>query len=108
METCGTVITPRVANVVSRRPALSSTEIVTLSLAKSAVTRRPRSLGVAPLGVRTSITMRRMVPSSFSSNVVWRRRTKGQRSTPSATSRSGERSIRSTATVSLPSTVTKP
>ena len=61
---------PPVANAVSRTPALSRTEIFTLSFEKSAVTRRPRSLGDLPFGVRTSITMRRTVPSAFSSNSV--------------------------------------
>ena len=70
MDTCGTVIAPPVANAVSRTPALSRTEMLTLSLEKSAVTRRPRSLGDAPFGVRTSITMCSMVPSGFRSNSV--------------------------------------
>jgi hypothetical protein len=70
IDTCGTVIAPPVANEVSRTPMLSRTEIFTLSVEKSAVTRRPRSLGVLPFGVRTSITMCRIVPSRFRSNSV--------------------------------------
>jgi hypothetical protein len=108
MDTCGTVIAPAVANEVSRVPALSCTEILTRSFERSAVTRRPRSAGDGPFGVRTSITMCRIVPSGFRSNSVCRRRTKGQRSTSSVTSRVGDRAIRSTATVSSPSIVTKP
>ena len=50
MDTCGTVIAPPVANEVSRTPLLSRTEMVTPSLEKSAVTRRPRSLGDRPFG----------------------------------------------------------
>jgi hypothetical protein len=75
MDTCGTVIAPPVLNAVSRTPALSRTEMVTRSLAKSAVTRRPRSLGDRPFGVRTSITMRRIRPSAARSKVVCRCRT---------------------------------
>jgi hypothetical protein len=70
MDTCGTVIAPPVTNEVSRVPPLSRTETVTTSLEKSAVIRRPRSLGVRPFGVRTSITMCRMVPSGARSSSV--------------------------------------
>ena len=70
IDTCGTVIAPPVANEVSRTPLLSRTEIVTASLEKSAVTRRPRSLGDRPFGVRTSITMCRILPSAARSNSV--------------------------------------
>ena len=108
IDTCGTAIAPPVANAVSRTPPLSLTEILTVFSVKSAVTRRPRSRADGPFGVRTSITIRRIVPSPFRPNSVCRRRTNGQRSTPSATSRVDERSTRSTATVSLPRTATKP
>ena len=54
-----------VGNVVSRTPLLSRTEMLTLSLEKSAVTRRPRSLGDRPFGVWTFITMRRMLVLPF-------------------------------------------
>ena len=70
MDTWGTVIAPPVANEVSRTPLLSWTVIFTLSFEKSAVTRRPRSLGERPFGVRTSIAMRRMVPLGARSNSV--------------------------------------
>jgi hypothetical protein len=70
IDTCGTVIAPPVANDVSRTPLLSRTEIRTSFLEKSAVTRRPLSLGDLPFGVRTSITMRRIVPSAAKSNSV--------------------------------------
>ena len=91
IETCGTVIAPPVAKEVSRTPALSRMEMVTASSEKSAVTRRPRSAGDRPFGVRTSMTIRRILPSAARSNTVWRRRTNGHRSTPSVTSRVGER-----------------
>ena len=70
IDTCGTVIAPPVANAVSRSPLLSRTEMVTAWLEKSAVIRRPRSSGVRPFGVRTSITMRRILPSAARSNSV--------------------------------------
>jgi hypothetical protein len=70
MDTCGTVIAPTVANEVSRTPLLSRTEMVTRLREKSAVTRRPRSLGERPFGVRTSMTICRMVPSPARSNSV--------------------------------------
>ena len=70
IDTWGTVIAPPVANAVSLTPLLSRTEIFTRSLEKSAVTRRPRSLGVGPFGVRTSMTICRMVPSPLRSNSV--------------------------------------
>ena len=70
IDTCGTVIAPPVANDVSRTPLLSRIEMVTAFLEKSAVIRRPRSAGVRPFGVRTSITMRRILPSAARSNSV--------------------------------------
>ena len=70
IEAWGTVIAPPVAKAVSRTPLLSRTEILTSLLEKSAVTRRSRSLGVRPFGVRTSITMCRILPSDARSNSV--------------------------------------
>jgi hypothetical protein len=70
IDTCGTVIAPLVANEVSRTPLLSWTETVTALSEKSAMTRRPRSPGDRPLGVRTSMTMCRIVPSGARSNRV--------------------------------------
>ena len=53
---------------VDLEPLLSRTEMVTAPSEKPAVTRRKRSLGDRPFGVRTSITMRRILPSASRSN----------------------------------------
>ncbi len=101
------MIAPLVVNEVSRTPPLSRPEIVTASLEKSAVTRRPRSLGDG--GGRPNVCHN--APDRAIGGQIELGVTPPQERPsipPSVKSRRENASMHLTETVSLPSAATKP